>query len=854
MKSRLDSWFAMWHSRYRACLAELMVAGTLASALTYAQNDLLGLLTLSLGGGEKSEHGGEGAAALLTKLAEQFHLGLPLLALVSFITVRLVSGFVEYWKTFATGRLGIRARDDLETEILLNLLNKDDSFFSRHSPAETVNRLAVDLYRVSDRRSNLMKVWWSALLLAGNLTFFFIRDWRLAVVGVVACVAGALWTMRATRPVKEMDEHYLEQDDRIKSRFEDFLRAAPEVQVGHLYQKIRDHFTGLLGRRSETFLKYIRLNSSLRLANVIAYLLAFIAMILVVVYMRKAANANASAALALVPVVVWALPELFRDASELVFLRLEFQIARASMNRLLEYEAQETVSGGPVAAASAKPAVAIDIERATYRYTSPDGTQQGGVVDVSASFAPGRWTAIVGGAGSGKSTLLKLLLGRLKPQAGSARYGQTPLDAMTGTDRAAIFSLMPQSIALLDASIRQNLFFGRPAADGAAAEGAPLAEEDMSVIERTGLGRVCRLKALDMSPGTPDGHAAIAQAIVAARHRLRERLREACEVVVLPLEEGHADRGHWVLESLLAGRCDRERVAALLLGKAGRRKLHSLPQTPLGSALVALARGLLEGNRQLLGIANYHVYCQLSPYPLDEGLWRLRSSNLEALQQTALSPDQALSLCIVALTASAVELADDKETAALLKPDGRHLFAAEAEHLKQMLGDACLPFASDRVHPHLTWRENLIFGVVDVRNSRSSRLADRAVLDFVEQEGLKDAFTQLGLEFKIGRLGGNLSGGQGQLVALCRALLRRTPVLVIDEPTSALDPASRAAVAVLLQEWKKDRIVIAVSHDVEFIQAADEIRLIEGGRLVAAGTFKELQQTSETFRRTIKHA
>lgn len=851
MKLRLDSWFTIWHPRYRGCLAELVVVGALASALTYAQNDLLGLLTLSLGAGGGSDDAGEGATALLKRLSAHFELGLPLLALVSFITVRLVSGAVEYWKTYATGRLGIRSRDDLETEILLNLLNKDDSFFSRHSPAETVNRLAVDLSRVSDRRPNLMKVWWSVLLLAGNLVFFFLRDWRLAVVGAVACVAGALWTMRATRPVKEMDESYLEQDDRIKSRFEDFLRAAPEVQVGHLYEKIRCHFTGLLGARSETFLRYVRLNSSLRLANVVAYVLAFVAMVLVVVYMRK--TANVSAAVALVPVVVWALPVLFQEASELVFLRLDFQIAKVSMGRLLEYEAQEAVSGGDVATALVKPAATIDMERVTCRYANADGTHQGGVVDVTANFAPGRWIAIVGGAGSGKSTLLKLLLGRLKPQAGSIRYGQASFNAMTGAERAAVFSLMPQSIALLDASIRQNIFFGRSADDKAAAEGAPLAAEDMDVIERAGLGRICRLKALEMSPGLSRGSAAIAPNIVAARHRLRERLREACEVAVLPFEEGHADHGHWLLESLLTGRCDRERTAGLLLGKPGRRRLQSLPQTPLGNALVALARRLLEGNSQLLGIANYHVYSQLSPHPLDEDLWRLRTSNLEVIQQTSLSPDHALSLCIVALTASLAELPDADQKASLLNPEIRNLFVAAVDELRKMLGDACLPYDANRVHPHLTWRENLLFGVVDVRNSRSGRLVDQTVLDFVGQEGMKEAFTQLGLEFRIGRLGGNLSGGQGQLVALCRTLLRRTPVLVVDEPTSALDPASRAAVATLLKDWKKDRIVIAVSHDVEFIRAADEIRLMDGGRLVAAGTFEELEQHSEAFRRTIKH-
>ncbi len=142
--------------------------------------------------------------------------------------------------------------------------------------------------------------------------------------------------------------------------------------------------------------------------------------------------------------------------------------------------------------------------------------------------------------------------------------------------------------------------------------------------------------------------------------------------------------------------------------------------------------------------------------------------------------------------------------------------------------------------------------MVQSQNVRTRRLADEAVLNFVEQDGLRQTFTRLGIEFGIGRLGGNLSGGQRQLVALCRSLLRRTPVLVLDEPTSALDPASCSAVLALLRAWKTDRILITVSHDVELMRHADVIQVMDGGRLVAKGSFPELEAGSDVFRKILR--
>ena len=374
----------------------------------------------------------------------------------------------------------------------------------------------------------------------------------------------------------------------------------------------------------------------------------------------------------------------------------------------------------------------------------------------------------------------------------------------------------------------------------------------MEVVERVGLGEICRLKALDMIPSAPVDYSDIDRRIVKIRSRVRERLREDCGVTVQPYEEGNSDPRHWVLECLIGGRCECNRSIQILLGRGTAKKLRPLLGKELGAELITFARRLLRENSHLLSIANFHVYSQLAPFSLDERLWQLKSSNISLVERDALSPKEICTLCAIALLSAPAELAGNECSEKWHSPCIRDRYREDIGYLKNLFADAYKPFDLEKIHPHLTWRENLVFGVVDIPNSRTGRMVDQVILDFVGQEGPKDIFTRLGMEFKIGRLGANLSGGQGQLVALCRTLLRRTPVLVLDEPTSSLDPASRTRVAGLLRAWKDGRIVIMVSHDPDMVRVADDIKLMDGGRLLASGTFEELKERSEVFRRTLR--
>ncbi|WP_410678340.1 lipid A ABC transporter ATP-binding protein/permease MsbA [Avibacterium paragallinarum] len=97
-----------------------------------------------------------------------------------------------------------------------------------------------------------------------------------------------------------------------------------------------------------------------------------------------------------------------------------------------------------------------------------------------------------------------------------------------------------------------------------------------------------------------------------------------------------------------------------------------------------------------------------------------------------------------------------------------------------------------------------------------------------------------GLDTVIGENGASLSGGQRQRLAIARALLRNSPVLILDEATSALDTESERAIQAALEELQKERTVLVIAHRLSTIEKADEILVIEHGEIKERGTHQEL--------------
>jgi len=101
----------------------------------------------------------------------------------------------------------------------------------------------------------------------------------------------------------------------------------------------------------------------------------------------------------------------------------------------------------------------------------------------------------------------------------------------------------------------------------------------------------------------------------------------------------------------------------------------------------------------------------------------------------------------------------------------------------------------------------------------------------------------------IGDRGTKLSGGQRQRLSIARAVLKNPPILILDEATSALDTESERLVQQALENLMRNRTSIVIAHRLSTIQFADEIIVLQNGRLVERGTHLGLLEDNKVYKK-----
>ena len=169
-------------------------------------------------------------------------------------------------------------------------------------------------------------------------------------------------------------------------------------------------------------------------------------------------------------------------------------------------------------------------------------------------------------------------------------------------------------------------------------------------------------------------------------------------------------------------------------------------------------------------------------------------------------------------------------TAGDIQIDGQSIHAVTQDSLRRAMG--IVP--QDTVLFNESIRYNLQYGNPDAMQAELEQAADMAhIREFIES--LPD-----GWDTVVGERGLKLSGGEKQRVAIARAILKQPPILIFDEATSSLDSATERAIQNTLDEVAGRHTSLMIAHRLSTIVEADQILVMDGGRIAEQGTHDEL--------------
>jgi len=182
-------------------------------------------------------------------------------------------------------------------------------------------------------------------------------------------------------------------------------------------------------------------------------------------------------------------------------------------------------------------------------------------------------------------------------------------------------------------------------------------------------------------------------------------------------------------------------------------------------------------------------------------------------------------------------------TSGAVKVDGRDLRSITQKSLREQIGLV----TQETFLFHDTIFKNIQFGRLDATPEEIYEAAHTAFAhDFIMAQ-------PKGYGTVIGDKGCLLSGGQQQRIAIARAVLKNAPILLLDEATSSLDSESEQQIQKALEKLTAGRTVIAIAHRLSTVLSADQIVVMDSGRIKEIGTHGELLEKSGYYRRLYDH-
>lgn len=146
-----------------------------------------------------------------------------------------------------------------------------------------------------------------------------------------------------------------------------------------------------------------------------------------------------------------------------------------------------------------------------------------------------------------------------------------------------------------------------------------------------------------------------------------------------------------------------------------------------------------------------------------------------------------------------------------------------------------------------TIKENIIYGSTE-------NISDEDIYDAAKDANALECIEKFpeGFHTEVGEMGSKLSGGQRQRIAIARAIIKNPKYLLLDETTSSLDAQTASTIQEGLERLMVNRTTIVVAHNLRTVQNADQILVLDEGKVNGIGTHKQLLETSALYENLVE--
>ncbi len=750
----------------------------------------------------------------------------------------IVASGLKYLITLLQTVIGQRVLARMRKQLYRHILTLPLSFFRKTQPGLVVNSLVTELTTAGTFAGMAIAVpVTNVLTLLAFAGYLLWLNWMLALISLTIYPMVLYLVPKLQRRANRANKERVDTGRDMSDKITESVTGIHEIQANGAYAIENRKFEAITDKMEHIRLKWTLFKDGVKVTNNLFTNLGPFLIFIVGGYLSMKGQLGLGALVAFLS----AQEKLYDPWKEIIQFYQVYQDASVRYERTMSYfDAEPEFTLTPEGRAPLDLEGRLEVEDLSF--VTDDGIRL--LEGIHFTLEPGQQLGLVGFSGSGKSTLAQCVGQLHNYSSGSIRLGGQEVAALSKQDMTRNMSFVSQSPFIFDGTIEDNLLYGCSAAntdkDSAGADGLPSLDDRIAILHQTGLFvDVLRFGLNAKLLG--EQHRELRDTVVRVRNSFQHSYGKALADHVEFFDPDRYLYYASIADNITFSASNREEFATEALA-SNRYFLDFLVASDLKRPLMNLGLELARQTVEVLGDlppeAVFFEQSPLEPQELPDYKELVRKLKSKRLHQLDGATEEKLLDVALRFQPGVHKLVGFPQILEDLILEGRSLFR---ERIAEEDPEAFKFYDMQAYISSQTILNNILFGRPKTSHPKAQEKINQNIIQLLIEEDLLETIVAIGMQFQVGSKGDRLSGGQRQKLAIARAMLKKSRLMIMDEATSALDNNSQSRIQNLLENrWKGKSTLIAVVHRLDIIKNYDKIMVMKAGKIGEMGKYDDL--------------